>query len=140
MIEVSPFVKIDENELQLDYIRASGPGGQNVNKVSSAVQLRWNVRATAALNDEVKARLQRLAGSRMTEDGVLIIEAKRYRTQEQNRLDALQRLMDLVQRALQPPKSRHATRPTLASKQRRVQQKRQRSEVKRQRREKAPNE
>ncbi len=96
MLEVTPDVKIDESEIEINFIRASGPGGQNVNKVSSAAQLRWDVRATPALNAEVKARLVKLAGGRVTEDGILIIEAKRYRTQEQNRLDAIARLGHLL--------------------------------------------
>src|SRR5512142_2280916 len=115
MIEIGSTVKIDESELQFDFVRASGPGGQNVNKVSTAVQLRWNVSATAALDADTKARLLKLAGSRMTEDGIFIIEAKRYRTQEQNRLDAIARLVSLVQQALVAPRPRRKTRPTRTS-------------------------
>ena len=131
MIEVTPTLKIDESEIQIDFIRASGPGGQNVNKVSSAAQLRWDVRATQVLGEEVKARLVRLAGSRMTEDGILIIEAKRYRTQEQNRLDAIARLAALVQQALVEPKLRRKTRPTRTSSAARVDEKKRRGGVKR---------
>jgi ribosome-associated protein len=131
MIEISSAVKIDESEFQLDFIRASGPGGQNVNKVSSAAQLRWDVAASAALSAEVKARLVKLAGSRMTEDGVLLIEAKRYRTQEQNRLDAIARLVALVQQALVEPKTRHKTRPSRTSSAARVDEKKRRGTIKR---------
>jgi len=106
MFEVAPSIRIDESELRIEYVRASGPGGQNVNKVSSACQLRWDLRRTSSLSPEVKLRLARLAGSRMTDDGFLLIEAKRYRTQEQNRLDAFARLSALVQKALVPPKPR----------------------------------
>jgi len=131
MIEVTSSVKIDESEIQLDFIRASGPGGQNVNKVSSACQLRWDVRATPALAPEVKERLVRLAGSRVTADGLLLIEAKRYRTQEQNRLDALARLVALVQQALMEPKLRRKTRPSRTSSAARVDSKVKRGETKR---------
>lgn len=134
MIEVSSSLKIDESEIQLDFIRASGPGGQNVNKVSSAAQLRWDVRAAPALSEEVKARLIKLAGSRMTEDGILIIEAKRYRTQEQNRLDAVQRLVVLIQKALEEPKVRKKTRPSRTSSAARVDEKKRRGVIKRTRR------
>ena len=106
MIEVTPALKIDESELRFDFIRSAGPGGQNVNKVATACQLRFDLRRSAALAPEVKLRLARLAGSRMTDEGVLIIEAKRYRTQEQNRLDAIQRLGALIQKALIEPKRR----------------------------------
>ena len=133
MIEITSSVSIHEDEIQIDFIRASGPGGQNVNKVSSAAQLRFDIRSSPSLEPEVKERLVRLAGSRVTEAGVLIIEAKRYRTQEQNRFDAVQRLVTLVQKALEKPKTRRKTRPTLASKQKRLETKRQRSEKKRMR-------
>jgi len=99
MIEVISSLKIDESEIHFDFIRASGPGGQNVNKVASSVQLRFDVRNSPSLYPDVKDRLIKLAGSRMTDEGVLLIEAKRYRTQEQNRLDAVQRLVSLIQQA-----------------------------------------
>ncbi len=140
MIEISSTVSINEDEIQIDFIRASGPGGQNVNKVSSAAQLRFNIRSSTSLAPDVKERLERIAGSRVTEDGILIIEAKRYRTQEQNRFDALQRLTALVRKALEKPKPRHKTRPTLASKQKRLQAKRQHSEKKRLRGRLSPDE
>jgi ribosome-associated protein len=130
MIEISSAVSIKEDEIQIDFVRASGPGGQNVNKVSTAAQLRFDIRGTASLAPDVKERLMRMAGSRVTEDGILIIEAKRYRTQEQNRADAIQRLVTLVQKALEKPKTRHKTRPTLASRQKRLQAKRQHGQKK----------
>jgi ribosome-associated protein len=136
MIDVTSSVKIDESELQLDYIRASGPGGQNVNKVSSAVQLRFDVRASPNLAAEVKERLARLAGSRMTLEGVLIIEAKRYRSQEQNRLDAINRLVVLIQKALEKPEIRRKTRPSLSARVARVDAKKRKGAIKRTRREK----
>jgi ribosome-associated protein len=131
MIEVTPSLLIDENEIQIDFIRSSGPGGQNVNKVSTATQLRFNVQASPALTPEVRERLIKLAGSRMTEDGVLIIEAKRYRTQEQNRLDAIARLVALIQQALVVPKLRRKTRPSRTSSAARVASKVRHGEVKR---------
>jgi ribosome-associated protein len=130
MIEITPTFSFDESELQYNYVRASGPGGQNVNKVATSVQLRLDVRNSASLTEEVKARLTRLGGSRMTDEGVLIIEARRYRTQEQNRSDALQRLTSLLHKASQVMPIRHVTRPTRASQIRRVEKKKKRGEVK----------
>jgi len=134
MIEISPTIRIDEDEFQFDFIRSTGPGGQNVNKVATAVQLRWDVRATTALPPDVKERLIKLAGSRITGEGVLIIEARRYRTQEQNRFDAVQRLVALVRKALEAPKPRRKTRPSVTASAARVGAKRQRGELKRIRR------
>jgi ribosome-associated protein len=106
MIEISSSIRIEESEIQLDFIRASGPGGQNVNKLSTVVQLRFNLRRTQALAPEVKLRLARLAGNKVNEEGWLVIEARRFRTQEQNRLDALKRLGVLIEKALVEPKTR----------------------------------
>jgi len=134
MIEITALLKLDESELQFDFVRSAGPGGQNVNKVATACQLRWDVRATAALLPDVKERLVKLAGSRMTEDGILIIEAKRHRTQEQNREDAITRLVALVQKALEKPKLRKKTRPSVTASAARVDEKKRRAAVKRTRR------
>lgn len=134
MIEVTPSVKIDDSEIQLDFIRASGPGGQNVNKVSTAVQLRFDLLHSPSLEPDVKERLSKLAGSRMTAEGVLVIEAKRYRTQEKNRIDAVARLVALIQQALVPPKIRRKTRPTRTSSAARVDSKVRRGVIKRTRR------
>ena len=134
MIEVSSNVKIDESEIQYEFIRASGPGGQNVNKVASSVQLRFDIRNSTSLESEVKERLIKLAGSRVTDDGILVIEAKRYRSQEQNRFDAIQRLIMLIQKALERPKVRRATRPSLTAKAARVGDKKKRGEIKKTRR------
>jgi len=122
-----------EKEIQLGFIRASGPGGQNVNKVATCVQLRFDVRNSPSLTREIKERLVKLAGRRMTDDGILVIEAKRYRTQEGNRLDAIGRLTDLIERAVEKPRLRRPTRPTRASQEKRLAQKKSRSEVKRRR-------
>ena len=130
MIEITPSLQIDERELQIDFVRSSGPGGQNVNKVATAAQLRFDVNASS-LPEEVKARLLRLAGNRITTEGVLFIEAKRFRTQEQNREDAVQRFVELVRRALIPPKPRKQTKPTAASKARRIKAKKLRGDTKR---------
>jgi ribosome-associated protein len=134
MLEISPTLQIDESKLRFDYIRAAGPGGQNVNKVATAVQMRFDVRQSAALTYEVKSRLTKLAGSRMTDEGVLIIEAKRHRTQEQNRADALARLTVLIQKALIEPKTRRATRPSLSAKAERVADKKKHGAIKQNRR------
>ncbi len=134
-MEISPSLTLPDSELTFEFVRASGPGGQNVNKVATAVQLRFNVRASPSLTEDVKARLIHLAGRRMTADGVLVIEAKRYRAQEQNRADAELRLMALIQKALVPPKKRRPTRPSAAAKAKRLEEKRQRGEIKRARRE-----
>jgi ribosome-associated protein len=130
MIEVTHWLSIDENEVQLDFIRSSGPGGQNVNKVSSAVQLRFDVRNSLSLPADVKERLTRLAGSRLTNEGVLLIEGQQYRTQEQNRADVLLRLVTLLRQAAQKPKPRRKTRPTAASQAERIDKKKRRSKVK----------
>jgi ribosome-associated protein len=133
MIEVTPNIKIDESELQFEFVRASGPGGQNINKVASAVQLRFDVAHSPALPEDVRSRLAYLAGRRLTDEGILIIEAKRFRTQEQNRQDALDRFLTLIRRASQKPKLRKPTRPTAQSRQRRLEAKKRRGEVKRMR-------
>ena len=133
MLEITPTFFIDERELQLEYMRASGPGGQNVNKVATAVQLRFDIINSPTLASDHKGRLIRLAGNRVTTDGVLILEAKRFRTQEQNRQDAIQRFVELLQKALIPPKPRKKTRPTAASKTRRLKAKKIKGEVKRMR-------
>lgn len=134
MIKIYPSIHLDESELAFDYIRAAGPGGQNVNKVATACQLRFDVLRTSALAPQVKARLIKLAGSRMTDDGMLVIEAKRYRTQEQNRADVLARLAALIEEALVEPKTRRATRPSLSAKAERVADKKKRGETKQSRR------
>jgi len=134
MIEINATFSLDERELEFDYVRSTGPGGQNVNKVSTAVQLRFDIVNSPSLTSEIKARLVKLAGTRVTQDGILIIEAKRYRSQDQNRIDAIRRLVALLQKAFEPPKNRKPTRPSVTAKAARVSAKRQRGEQKRIRR------
>ena len=131
MIQVTAEIAIDERELDEQFIRAPGPGGQNVNKVATAVQLRFDARASPGLGEAVRRRLAALAGRRMTKDGVLVLTADRFRTRERNRADALERLIELIRRAAVVPKKRRATRPTGASRERRLAGKAKRSQVKR---------
>ncbi len=134
LIQITETLFITEEEIQLDFIRSAGPGGQNVNKVCTAVQLRFNVAQSAALSDELRHRLMKIAGSKMTENGVLVIKARRFRSQDKNRKDAIQRLVDLIRRAAVKPKTRRKTKPSPAAKERRLSTKKQRSEIKRRRR------
>lgn len=131
MIRVTPSIAIEESELEFRFVAASGPGGQNVNKVATAVQLRFNVGRSPSLPDDVRLRLARMAGNRMTEDGVLAIRAQRFRSQEMNRADAISRLVMLVQRAARLPRVRRATTPTPSSQRERVAAKKRRGEAKR---------
>jgi len=131
MIAVTNTIALDENELEFSFVRSSGPGGQNVNKVATAVQLRFNVRRSRSLPQDVRARLVARAGNKITRDGVLMITARRFRTQERNRADAIERLIGLIRAAATPPKRRRKTKPTRASKHLRVDQKRRRSSTKR---------
>jgi ribosome-associated protein len=130
MIRITDQISIDEAELDESFVRSSGPGGQNVNKLSTAVQLRFDVRHSPSLPNDVAVRLMRLAGSRMTKDGVLIIIAQNHRTQERNRAEARERLVNLIQQAAVRPVPRRATKPTKASKQRRIEGKKRRSGIK----------
>ena len=137
MLQITPTILIDEDELQFEYIRASGPGGQNVNKVATAVQLRFDITNSPALASDTKGRLIRLAGKRVNTDGILIIEARRFRTQEKNREDATHRFTLLVQKAAAKPKKRLKTMPTKASREKRLKSKKQRGEIKKSRQDKS---
>jgi ribosome-associated protein len=130
MIRVTDHISIDESELQEEFIRASGPGGQNVNKLSTAVQLRFDVRHSPSLPGDVRHRLEILAGKRLTREGVIVITAQQHRTQERNRQDAIDRLVELIRQAAVRPKPRRPTRPTKASKVRRLEGKKRRGQVK----------
>jgi len=129
MLRVSHALSIDEKDIDIVFVRASGPGGQNVNKLATAAQLRLDTNRIT-LPDDARARLTRLAGQRMTKDGVIVIHAQRYRTQERNRADAIDRLTELLQDSLVRPKPRRATKPTFGSKQRRLEGKKRRSDIK----------
>jgi ribosome-associated protein len=134
MIQVTPEILIDENEIHFDFVRASGPGGQHVNKVATAVQLRWNARLSEAISAAVYTRLKRLAGKRLSAEGILVIQAGRFRSQERNRQDAVERLVRLIRKAAEKPKPRRKTRPTKASKEKTLAEKKHRGRIKEKRR------
>lgn len=131
MIHITRTIALDEKELEESFVRASGPGGQNVNKVSTAVQLKFNATASPSLPDDVRARLITLAGARASSDGVITITAQRFRLQSRNRADAIDRLAELIRAACHKPKPRKATRPSRAAKERRLDSKKQRADIKR---------
>ena len=130
MIEITPRLSLNEDELEISFIRASGPGGQNVNKVSTAVQMRFDARRSPSLPNDVSVRLQKLAGSKLTSEGVIVITANRHRTQEANKRDAIERLVELIAKCAVAPVKRRATKPTKAAKEERLQTKARRSGVK----------
>jgi ribosome-associated protein len=134
MIAINDDLALDESEVSETFIRASGPGGQNVNKVASAAQLRFDLRNSPSLPDAIKARLASLAGNRLTQDGVIVITARRFRSQERNREDARERLVALIRRAVEPPKPRRKTRPSAGQREERLAAKARRASVKRRRR------
>jgi ribosome-associated protein len=127
MILLAGDIVIDESELQWEFVRSGGPGGQNVNKVATAVQLRFDVEGSQSLTQEIKERITRIAGRRMTSDGTLLIKAQRFRSQERNRVDALERLQEIIAEALRKPKRRIRTRPTASSRMQRLESKRKRA-------------
>ncbi|MGA0601011.1 alternative ribosome rescue aminoacyl-tRNA hydrolase ArfB [Caulobacter sp. KR2-114] len=130
MIEVTQRISLDDGELEFSYVRAAGPGGQNVNKVSSAVQMRFDARRSPSLPNDVSIRLQRLAGSRLTQDGVIVISASRFRDQQRNRADAIERLVELIRKAEPAPVKRKVTKPTRAAREKRLEGKAKRGAVK----------
>jgi ribosome-associated protein len=134
IIRITPDISIDPSLISMDFVQASGPGGQNVNKVATAVQLRFNAAKCSVLSDDVRGRLKKLAGRRMTTAGVLVIDARRFANQNRNRADAIARLVDLLRKAAVKPKPRRQTKPTFASKQRRLESKRRRGKTKKLRR------
>jgi ribosome-associated protein len=133
MICITPTISIKEQEVKEEFVRSSGPGGQNVNKVATAVKIHFDVDKSPSLPDDVRNRLKQLAGKRITREGILVLDARRFRTQEMNRKDGLERLVELIKRASQKPRRRLKTKPTLASKKQRLETKRRRSDKKKMR-------